>query len=79
MDGNTKLENRDNITKLIIDLFEKLYSKKDWKCPSLENLEFATIGEERAAWLERGFEEDEVKAAVFDFGGIRRQGRKAFL
>lgn len=58
MDGDTKLEDRESITKHIIDFFENLCSKEDRSCPSLDNLEFANIGEERADWLEKAFKEE---------------------
>lgn len=47
------LMDQDSITKPTIDFFVDLYTKEDWSRPSLDNLAFASIGEERAAWLEK--------------------------
>lgn len=51
----------------IIDFFVNRYSKEEWSCPYLDNLDFATIGEDRATWIEREFEVKEVKAAIFEW------------
>lgn len=44
MEGDSKLEDRDNIIKHAIDFFVDLYSKEDWSRPALNNLDFVTIG-----------------------------------
>lgn len=51
LDGETRLENSEDITNHIEDFFVKLHSKDDWKRPSLDNLEFPSIGTEKATWL----------------------------
>ena len=40
-----------------------------WERPSLDNLEFAGIGDEKAQWIERKFEEEEIRQAVFSCAG----------
>ena len=54
------MEKKEEIIKHIIDYFAHLYSAELWDRPSLDNLAFDTIGEEKASWLERSFEEEEV-------------------
>lgn len=45
---------------------------------TLDNLAFTSIREDSAAWLERDFEEEEVKAVVFDLGGDKVLGPDGF-
>lgn len=47
----------------IISIF--LYKRDSWDRPLLDNLQFDCIGDKRAMWLEREFEEEEIKAAAF--------------
>ena len=37
------------------------YADEGWERPTLDNLPFDVIGEDWAQWLERKFEEDEVR------------------
>ena len=37
--------------------------------PSLDNLQFSMIDEASASWLEKNFDEEGVKAAVFELRG----------
>lgn len=48
-----------------MEFFASLNSKEEWGRPLLNNLGFDSIGEERSAWLEREFEEEEVKKGGF--------------
>lgn len=43
------------------------------------NLPFTRIRGDKAAWLEREFEEDEVRAVVFDLGSDKVLGLDGFL
>lgn len=44
----------------------------------MDNLDFDSIGEERAAWLEKDFEEEEVKKAICDLGKDKAPGPDGF-
>ena len=46
--------------------------------PSLENLHFSTISEENANWLENEFQEEEVKATVFNLASDKAPGPDGF-
>lgn len=48
-----------DIVRCIFDYFSSIYSEEEWRSLLL-------IREENASWLERDFEEVEVKAAIFD-------------
>lgn len=55
----------------VLSFYSNLYSKEVWNCPLLDNLEFSLLDEESADWLEKSFDENEVKMAVFNLGGDR--------
>ena len=78
MNGEDRIGNKDEIIMHILDFFSSLYSKDNMVCPLLNNLEFATLGDEHASWLERPFEEDEVHAAVFALGIGKSRGLDGF-
>lgn len=78
MNGDVGLDNREDIIKHILDYFISLYSKDSWIRPLLDNLNFASIGNDKAIWLEKAFEEDEVCQAVFDLGGDKAVGPDGF-
>lgn len=68
IEGSSRLEDRESITKHILEYFLSLYAKEDWDKPSLQNLHFASIREGSARWLEREFQIGEVRHAVFNLG-----------
>lgn len=51
------------------DYFSSLYVDEGWERRSLDKLVFDATGEQKAQWLERKFEEDEVCQAV-DLAGV---------
>lgn len=59
----------EKISDHIMDYFSSLYLREEWNRPKLDNLHFPSIGEDRAQWPERGFEEVEIRRAVFDLAG----------
>ena len=63
----------------IKDYFYSLYADEGWERPSLENLVFDVIGEQEAQWLERKFEEEEIRQAIFDLAGDKAPGPDGFL
>lgn len=78
MVGNGRLEGRDKIDQHILNYFSSLYSKENWNRPSLDNLEFARFEIEEAQWIERRFEEEEVRAAIFALAGDKALGPDGF-
>lgn len=77
IDGN-KLEDGDGITSHILSFFQSLYKKDGTSKPSLDNLHFNTINEENANWLENEFQEEEVKAVVFNLASDKAPGSDVF-
>lgn len=72
------MEDRESIIRHIQDFFVELYSGEEWNCPYLNNLAFANLTEESVAWLERTFEEEEVRAVVFYLGRDKAPGLDGF-
>lgn len=69
MDGARRFESKDKISNHVPSFYKDLFSKEEWVRPSLDNLEFSMIDEASASWLEKNFDEEEVKAAVFELRG----------
>lgn len=69
LDGENRVEKKDDITNLIIEYFVSLYSWESWDRPTRDNLDFNCIGMERASWLKRKFKEEEVREAIFSLAG----------
>eukprot|EP00268_Persea_americana_P014504 TRINITY_DN16459_c0_g1_i15.p1 TRINITY_DN16459_c0_g1~~TRINITY_DN16459_c0_g1_i15.p1 ORF type:complete len:267 (+),score=35.19 TRINITY_DN16459_c0_g1_i15:1186-1986(+) len=78
VDGDVRLSERENIVNHIKDFFATLYAKEEWDIPALDNLQFDSIGEVNAAYLESEFEEAEVREAVFALGGDKALGPDGF-
>ncbi|XP_009335445.1 uncharacterized protein LOC103928158 [Pyrus x bretschneideri] len=51
-----------------------LFSSNEEACWGLEGINWASISESEAAWVERPFEESEVQRAVFDCGRVKSPG-----
>lgn len=54
--------------------FQTLYTNEDWDRPSLDNIDFGNIREDNANWLEREFDEQDVRVAVFNSSGEKAPG-----
>ena len=78
VNGNQRLEKREDIVEHITLFFKNLYSKEKWNRPFPDNLPFSDSDATEATWMERPFSEDEVKAAVFDLGSDRAPGLDGF-
>lgn len=76
-DGSARLDKKEDNTNSITGFFHPLYTK-EWQRPSLNNLAFDSIGEEEASWLEREFEEEEIREAVFKMCGENALGLGGF-
>ena len=78
MEGHNRLEKKEEIIKHIEDYFASLYTDEGWERPTLDNMEFDVIGEDWAQWLERKFEEEEVRQAIFNLAGDKAPGPDGF-
>lgn len=65
LEGNI-IEGDAGIEAEIIRYFSVLYSDGGVSRPFIEGLNWVPIKEEQANWLERRFDEDEIKKAVFE-------------
>lgn len=78
MDGEKRLEGKDEIVKHIENYFSSLYSQEVLERPSLDNMEFSKLNKEEALWLERNFEEEEIRKAIFDLGRDKAPGPNGY-
>ena len=78
MDGQKRLGKKEGIIKHIEEYFSSLYADEGWGRPSLDNLAFDAIETQKAQWLGREFEEEEVRQAVFDLAGDKAPGLDGF-
>ena len=69
LDGQKRMEKKEETVAHIEDYFSSLYVDEGWERRSLDKLVFDATGEQKAQWLERKFEEDEVCQAV-DLAGV---------
>lgn len=74
LDEDRRLERKEEIIEHIEEYFIKLDSKERWKRPSLDNMQFAKLQEEKMQWLERKFEEEEVRMTIFAMKGDKAPG-----
>lgn len=68
------MERKEDIIEHIEEYFIKLYYKDTWGRPTLDNLQFEKLREEKMQWLERKFEEEEICEAVYAMAGDKAPG-----
>uniref|UniRef100_A0A2N9HT72 Reverse transcriptase zinc-binding domain-containing protein n=1 Tax=Fagus sylvatica TaxID=28930 RepID=A0A2N9HT72_FAGSY len=56
--------NQDEIRDHISQFYEQLYKENGYRRPMLDGIQFTSISEEEAAWLDRPFEESEIVHVV---------------
>ena len=78
MDGGKRLEKKEEIIFHILDYFQSQFSDDGWERPHLGNIAFEVIGEEEPKWLERNFEEEEVRQVVFGLARDKAPGPDGF-
>ena len=78
IDGSNGVERKEEIIELIKGYFASFYSMEEWVRPTLDNLDFDVIGEERASWLERNFGEKEVNKPISSLAGDKASGPDGF-
>lgn len=59
----------------IANYFERLYPSDNLPRPSLEGVAFPSIPPSLMIWLERDFEEEDVRVALAECGGDKAPGR----
>ena len=72
------LSNIEVISKEIVNFFGKLYFKPEGASWRVEGVDWVSILEESAVWLDRPFSEEEVRMAVFQLNKEKTPGLDGF-
>lgn len=78
MDCEENLENREELIHHFKKFLTFLYFKEDWVRPLVGNIAFDSINLDKAQWLEREFNEDEVQHAILNLEGDEGLGQDDF-
>ena len=55
LDGNRRLESKEEISGHVVDFYTDLFTKEDWDRLSLDNLEFISLDATDSDWLAQAF------------------------
>ena len=72
------VDKEDDIVREITDFFKTLYKSDELSYRGIEGIEWQPISSHLADWIERPFEEEEVKKAVFECDGSKASGPDGF-
>lgn len=78
LEGGVITKDQEVIEQELINFFINLYSRNDEVKWTLEGINWCPISEEKAAWLERPFVEEEIRTTVFDCGTDKSPGPDGF-
>ena len=78
IDGNM-FYNQDDIRDHIASFYEHLYKETDYSRPLLDGIQFSTILNEDAMWLEHTFDENEIVDVVKGFNEDKLRGQMVSL
>ena len=78
LDRGRVVRNVDLISKEITNFYKELYTEEVMERPFLEGLDWDPIESTKAAWLERPFEEEEVKKAIWTMDKEKAPGPDGF-
>ena len=70
--------NRDRIVEHVEQFFKTLFSEQRVQHPFPESLDFPCISGDNAEWLEKPFEEAEVRSVIMEFNGDKSPGPDGF-
>jgi hypothetical protein len=76
--GDSISSNPAEIGEHVVQFYQDLFSEKQSWRPRLDDLSFDAILESKASWLERAFEEEEVRKVVFAMNGDKEPGPDGF-
>ena len=71
--------NQDDIRDHIASFYEHLYKETDYSRPLLDGIQFSTILNEDAMWLEHTFDENEIVDVVKGFNEDKLRGQMVSL
>jgi hypothetical protein len=77
--GDTLSSNQSNIGEHVVEFYQKLFSEPIRWRPKVDGLSFDSILEFEARWLERAFEEEEVRKVVSAINGDKAPGLDGFF
>ncbi|KAL6288610.1 hypothetical protein ACE6H2_006120 [Prunus campanulata] len=78
VEGLGILEEETHIEKEVINFFKNLYTSNTTVGWGIEGLNWSPISEREAVWLERPFELEEIRKAVFECGKDKSPGPDGF-
>jgi hypothetical protein len=78
MIGDTPSSNPVEISEHIVKFYQKLFTEQCRWRPLVDGISFDSISAVEASWLERDFEEDEVRKVVFKMNGNKARGPDGF-
>jgi hypothetical protein len=78
MIGDHLSSNQADISEHIVEFYKKLFTEQcRWRL-KVDGIAFESISEVEAGWLERDFEEEEVRKVVSKMNGNKASGPKGF-
>ena len=78
MIGDNISSNQAEISEDIVEFYKKLFSEQNrWRL-KVDGIDFESISKVEAGWLERDFEEEEVRKVVSMMNGNKASGPKGF-
>ena len=78
-DNGEIVDNKEEIVNEIVMFFKRLYSSVNRDVIGFEGVDWKQIDESMADWLQRPFEEMEIKTALFECDGNKAPGPDDFL
>jgi hypothetical protein len=79
MIGDNPSSNQTEISEHIVEFYQKMFFEQCRWRPKVDGISFDSISEVEAGWLERDFEEEEVRKVVFKLNGDKASGLEGFL
>lgn len=77
-DEGRVLRDQHNIERDITLFYKNLFTEEENNMPFLDGLNWDPISEDVSLWLERPFEEEEIRKAVFELEGDKAPGLDGF-
>ena len=78
LENGSLVDSEEDIVREITGFFSNLYKSKRMNFRGIDGIPLQPIPQHLAAWLERPFEEDEIKRAIQDCDGNKSPGPDGF-
>jgi hypothetical protein len=76
--GDTLTSNKSDIGDHVVEFYQKLFHEPSRWRPRVDGISFDSISDSDASWLERAFEDEEVKKVVSAMNGDKAFGPDGF-